>query len=423
MGTGADATGRAPARWDQAMAARPVTPPYLDGKAIATKCAAAGVPPERIGPLKAVVSSIRSDPRLGGLAWYLYWRTLVLGEYIPDAELPALDPGLGERNGLFFLLLALEAPRRLAETYRELDVPRTVLEDTGRIVGCEDALRAFGGGPPGIPLDEYRRFAAWIQAANPHLRVGRFEFGLRTEWGEYFAVYRRRRDGATLALVHGGLRIDAEGLLLDESDTATPGWGTRWEETAGDLVAHPIHPAGRVLEATVRIVKDEWRRVPAPTGPDPFDSEGRLDVHVPFGGGLDWEGAVASLRSAVACFGRLGPDRPARILTMNSWLLDPRLPDVLGPVANIAVFQSAVHLAPDPPNPNLLHAMIFAGPAAPADLPERTSVQRAIKRFLVGGGSWHGGAMFVLPEDLPDLRPGFYLERFAALEREFGLEP
>jgi hypothetical protein len=258
-----------------------------------------------------------------------------------------------------------------------------------------------------------------------HVRLGRFEFSSRNEWGEYFYVYRRDRDGAVLAVIGGGMQITDDGLMLPEDAAPGSGWTTTWAKTDREVTAYPIHPGGRVVRRSVTLSLSDWQQVPAMTGPGQFESEARLDLHVPYGGGMDWETALASMRQADAFFHSQLPDNPIRLLFMCSWFLDPRLPEVLGASSNPAKFQRACYLAPEPPNPRLLYRMIFQRDheRTPVnELPTRTSVQRAIVGFLKAGGTWHGGNMFILPEHLPDLREGFYLDRFVRLSRELGLE-
>jgi hypothetical protein len=148
-------------------------------------------------------------------------------------------------------------------------------------------------------------------------------------------------------------------------------------------------------------------------------------MHIPFGGGLTANEAKTSLKAACEFFPKYHPGSPFKLVQTSTWFLDPRVPEVLGHESNTARFQRFCYLVPDTPEPGLMGRMVFQRDLATtsvADLPERTSVQRAIKDFLRTGGTWHGGRMFMLAEDMADPREGVYLDRFAALARELGLK-
>jgi hypothetical protein len=132
-----------------------------------------------------------------------------------------------------------------------------------------------------------------------------------------------------------------------------------------------------------------------------------------------------SLKRACEFFPKYHPGRSFKLVQMSTWFLDPRVPELLGRDSNPARFQRLCYLVPETPNPALLWHKVFQREleTTPAgDLPEKTSVQRAIKGFLRSGGSWHGGRMFILAEDMADPREGAYLDRFAALARELGIK-
>ncbi len=406
------------------MAARPPgLLPFLDAAALAAKCRAAGISADRVPALTAIAGEIGRDRDLSALAWYMHWRVMVVAEYKGGWDIPTLQARLGDRSGLFYLLLALELPGHLAAAYRSLKFPPEVIAETAKTIACDEAMHLAGRGVPGISPRDYRGYCAYWSPVDPQVRLGRFEYHLRAEWGEYYYVYRRARDGAVIALIGGGLQVSEAGLLLDEEAPPSTGWSTTWSESEAAVTAFPIHPDGRILGTTVRLPKPEWRQVPAMTGPGAFDSEARLEMHVPFGGGMDWETVMTSLRMADSFFRRHLPGKPVRMFRMNTWFLDPRLPDILGVSSNPAIFQRAVYLVPDTPDSSLLGEFVFQRDVTETpvhDLPARTSVQRAVISFLKGGGVWQGGGMFILPEDLPNLREGFYRERFATLAREFG---
>ncbi|MCX4750353.1 acyltransferase domain-containing protein [Kitasatospora sp. NBC_01287] len=158
------------------------------------------------------------------------------------------------------------------------------------------------------------------------------------------------------------------------------------------------------------------RSDPAPAWvPLPAD-RAALTLHIPdFSGPLSEAACEESLALARDFFPRHFPERRWALAHCSSWLLDPQLGDYLAADSNILAFQRRFHLV------GVSEAAEAAGAAAataaagvpgtaaaaddeaplryvfgpvdlpPAELPRRTSLERAIGDHLRAGGHWHGG--------------------------------
>ncbi|MGH2759594.1 MAG: acyltransferase domain-containing protein [Actinomycetota bacterium] len=131
---------------------------------------------------------------------------------------------------------------------------------------------------------------------------------------------------------------------------------------------------------------------------DPDEGDGfrrgdpALEVHIPAVGPMTPEACDDSFVRARAFFPQHFPDRPMRIATCASWLLDPQLGDYLGPDTNIMRFQSRFTHAPGRPRPGDDDVIRFAFgflPDSIDDLPQRTTLERALVTHLRRGGHWH----------------------------------
>jgi len=418
-----DAWKGEPHRWSDAMAAYPAEkPPFLDTSSFEAKCRESSLPAQRVPLLAALAAEIEQDPALLAFAWYLHWRVWIALDSPGEWNMPTLKPRLGDRAGLFYLLLALEVPGRLAAHYRTLGYPPEIVTETASKVAWNEAEYIAGTGRPGLYDSQLRWFNT---AVTDHLvQLGRLVFDLHFCWSEEVVIFRRDSDGAVIALAGNEMRVTGDGLFLDWEAPSGPDWTTTLEESPSAFTGYPAHPAGRIIRQKVRLRRPEWRKALHMTGVGTTD-DATLYMHIPFGGGLSWGKVRDSLIRASAFFREYHPDKPIKLVQMCTWFLDPRVPAILGPDSNPAKFQRACYLVPEPPEPHLMGKMVFQReiPGTPPDeLPARTSVQRAIIDFLKRGGSWHGGRMFILGEDMADPREGRYLEGFAALSREFGLE-
>jgi hypothetical protein len=379
------ALGGNPPWWADAMAARPSGPiPFLAPAALPARRLAAGLPADHDPLLGGMAATITADPALLAFAWYLHWRVFVAPEKGVPWGAPSLVGRLGDRAGLFYLLLALEFPPALAAWHRRLGYPPEVTAQTVRQIACYESNHLRGRGAPGMYENQFPWLSGYL--VDPYVRLGRFEYQLHP-YGGGVSVWKRISDGQTLALA-----------------------GDDVAETPGAVAGFPVDPAGTVLRAAVRLDRAAW-------SPCLRKGDMVLDLHIPAGGGMDWESVTDSFRQALAFFPRHHPDRPFAAVTCGTWFLDPQLADLLPPDANPLRLQRAVHLYPLDWGPGGLWFVFLRDPSNtdPATLPRDTSLRRALAGFLEKGGKWQCGGMFLLKEDMASLREGLYRDRFRAL--------
>jgi hypothetical protein len=408
----AEAYGGKPPFWDEAMAAMPGgTPPFLDPGALPARCAAAGLPAERDALLLEMAATAASDPALRAFAWYLHWRVFVAPEKGVPWGAPSFTRRLGDRAGILYLLLSLEFVPRLAAWHRRHGYPESVTAQTIRQIAAYEGNHLRGRGGPGVYPNQFPWLATYL--IQPYVRLGRFEYQLHS-YGGGASVWKRAADGQVIALAEDGIRVDRDGLR--PAGEAAIAWTATLEETPATVTGFPVDPAGRILRTQVRLDRRVWA---------PCLAKGTtvLDLHIPAGGGMTWDAMADSFRQALDFFPRYHADQPFAALVVGTWFMDPQLAGLLPTGANPLRLQRAVYLYPTTPYPGLLWFVFFRDmvATAPADLPRDTSLQRALIPFLEKGGVWHGGGMFILPEDMRNLREGHYRDRFRVLRAELGI--
>lgn len=115
-----------------------------------------------------------------------------------------------------------------------------------------------------------------------------------------------------------------------------------------------------------------------------------LGVHVPGDGPLDPAAVDASLAAARPFFARHLPEQPTETALINSWLLDPQLADYLPPDSNIVRFQRRWMLDDDIEAADENIVEFVFGRVRPLDeLPQRTTLERAVVAHLRAGEHWH----------------------------------
>jgi len=406
-----EAYGGKPEFWDEAVTSMPPgLLPFLDKSAVTERAGKAGLPADLVPLLSGMIDTVASDPNLRVFAWYMHWRVFVAPEKGIPWGAPTLLKHLADRAGLFYLLLSLEFVDRLDRWHRKLGYPMEVTAETLQQIPSYVSNHQRGRGCPGIYEHQFPWLATYL--IQPYVRLGRLEFQLHP-YGGGVTVWRRGSDKAVLALAEDGTCVSSDGLKLRNDSPGKKGWTAKLKVSKDRVAGHPVDPAGRILKKAVSLSLKDW------TG---YLKEGEtvLDLHIPAGGGMNWETIVSSFRRAAAFFRQYHPDRPFKALVVTTWFMDPRLADILPPDSNPLKLQRAVSLYPTGPDPDSLWFVFLRSvthtPAA--SLPRDTSVQKAMAAYLEKGGTWNGGGFFLLPEDMENPRENIYRDRFAALSEE-----
>ncbi len=120
-----------------------------------------------------------------------------------------------------------------------------------------------------------------------------------------------------------------------------------------------------------------------------------LALHIPRSGPLTPAACDESFRFAQEFFPRHFPSEPYEVVTCVSWLLDPRLADLLPEDSNVVRFQRRFRLLPGhgrDAGEDLMRFVFGTLTTPPDELPARTALQRAVLAHLRSGGRWEARA-------------------------------
>lgn len=119
-----------------------------------------------------------------------------------------------------------------------------------------------------------------------------------------------------------------------------------------------------------------------------------LSIHIPdFLGSMTPAACDASFAAARAFFPTHFPDAEYHIAVCNSWLLDAQLQGYLSPASNVLKFQQRFReiRAADWNNDGPLRFVFGPTETSLDELPQATSVQRAVVEHIKAERMWHGG--------------------------------
>jgi hypothetical protein len=179
---------------------------------------------------------------------------------------------------------------------------------------------------------------------------------------------------ATLADLGRNLKRDR--LLFGDGGLRTSRWLT-------------LHFRGSIYE--LGRLQFNRMNVPAAHVADAFrEGEPALGIHIPENGPLTPDECDNSLAQAPRFFARYFPETPTRLGICTSWLLDPQLADYLTPDSNVMLFQRRFELVGEGQDgdADILRFVFHRITPNTDDLPQRTTLERAIVEHLRAGKHW-----------------------------------
>jgi hypothetical protein len=213
-----------------------------------------------------------------------------------------------------------------------------------------------------------------------------------TPFGRYFFVYvylaaladvrrfhvqRRIPHGISWATLSDlGRNLGRDRLLLGDGGLRTSGWLT-------------LHFRGGLYQ--LGRLQFNRMKVHAAHVADAFpEGEPAIGVHIPESGPLSPEACDGSFAQADSFFVRHFPETPTRLAICTSWLLDPQLADYLAPESNIMRFQRRFTLVGDgyDGDADVLRFVFHRIAPNIDELPQRTTLERAIVAHLRAGKQW-----------------------------------
>lgn len=157
-------------------------------------------------------------------------------------------------------------------------------------------------------------------------------------------------------------------------------------DTWGWLTLHMAGNMFRLGRLQYHLIRSGGGESPAPEG------EWITGLHIPEDGGLSPAAVDESLAYARGFFDRYFPDKPVRLGTCDSWMLDPYLSERL-PDSNIAAFarRFTVDRCSDAASDAVYFTFRTRDMANLAQLPRETSLQRVVLERIDDGGTWQLG--------------------------------
>lgn len=287
---------------------------------------------------------------------------------IPDEEHPFLG-----------LLAFLPQMEELFDWMRAREIPDDVIHATvGQFEDCLDLYEERFG-----RLGMNKRYFDHMQRYVDHkiLNVGRLRF--EPHHLTDACVAEHRSSGVRQVFLAAG-QFGETGLSADTPPVFpdSPVHNAFFRETEDSFEGTPVNDCGRGSSTILRLDRKDWfLRVPV--------GSLCLSVHIPPTGVLSREACAESYQRAIEVFRPLFPDERIVAFTCKSWMMAPELKDFLKPDSRILAFQEPYLKYPIPSLGRDIFNFVFKEKSADCDyasLPEKTSLQRALKNHYLAGG-------------------------------------
>jgi len=321
---------------------------------------------------------IRSDMDLSRYVW-LWHYCLFISEPFPDfmeiLNWPFPEAQMGTMGQMFHGIVLLSGLEWLNRFYNRRSIPLEIMIDT--LSEFDICLNEHKAKYSEYGIGLFRTKWLLNHFSGRIFKLGRLEF-IHSTFSEDFEVYQNRHDGSVISIYR---------QYPDDSSEFVTG--------------HQILSTGYLDEEITRLPLRDWKRR---LGKD----TGLLEVHITIGERLLNEACRKSLAMAIDFYAKHFPEQLFEIFTCHSWLMDPQLSGLLPQTGNIVQFQKLFHLFPRNSENTDVFRFAFDVYETPEDLnnlPERSSMHKALKAHLVSGKSILSPGGFILKEEYKTSTP------------------
>ena len=289
--------------------------------------------------------------------------------------LPPVD-GSVARDLFPALLLIREVPEAVKRYEKRGFTEAQIKKNLGNI-GINIWAHNITRGNPGISIGLY----IWLTLYTKALIVDHMGFNFQPQiWGFDSMLLKNKITGEhTFVMVTG--KFHKSGLILGSAGCTDEegSFDAEFNEYTDMFFGHRV-VNGRVQAKRERFDKSEWQAVLRP-------GDDIVSLHIPRNTNLDPDHVTESLKDGVALLKKLYPELSPRFIVCYSWLMEPKIVDILGPDAKLSRFAQrfTVHPHFDPRGAGCLGFVWPGEKCPPEEYSEKTSLQRGIKKHLLNG--------------------------------------
>lgn len=356
--------------------------------------------------LLSTAGTMRSDEALAHMAWHCYRLLYLKRDYYQFSKWPLFTKKLGDAAGVFYLLIVLASAERTVSIHNARGIPADVTD--GVIADYSIGIARFGrfhGGKIGSPHTHtpwYRNHYDGVL-----FRIGRLQY-IINPMRYALRIYRNNRTGEVLALSEPGVQYTSDGFVdsIPHAPRLQPGIGGFTAALSFDgrnIIGNPILPTGVAHRQQIMLDAAVWKSAAA-------RDDMLLAMHIPEGGGMGIDKCRASMEDAFPFFAKYIPETPVKGIMCSSWIFSPEYETFYSKDANFVRYQHELYLFPVPSSGKDGVYFVFDREdfTDPKELPQDSSLRKAMAERLISGNVLRSGGMFFLKDDMPKFGTQYY---------------
>lgn len=256
-------------------------------------------------------------------------------------------------------------------------VPYQVISDT--LNGFESEINDY--------YDMYGRggmriYVGWFMlfVRGELLRIGRLQYQIK-KFADKVKVYKKDDD---VKLLIDGQYVHKKGMLFGSAgqDDEEGKYFADITEDNNIVKGYTVNKYGECIPEAIELI-DYSAVVSA--------GDYVISVHIPSHAPFTREECEASYKAAKEIFANCYKEYDFKAFICLSWMMETKLRDIMGRDTNITRFADEYIIYPLLSGATGVYSFLFhlSKPCSPADLPEDTSMQRAVKDYLVSGNFFY----------------------------------
>ena len=206
-------------------------------------------------------------------------------------------------------------------------------------------------------------------------------------WGMNAIYLKNKKTGEILPMMTSG-KFHRSGLVLGSAgcEDEEGSFDAGFTEVTDQFIGHLVR-GGRVEAKLSVLKKSEWECILRP-------GDDVVSLHIPRNANLDPEYVKESIREGFELSRKFYPECNFKYVVCYSWLLEPKLVDILGEEAKLSKFVQLFTKHPIYSYGTSCLGYVFPGyQSGPVlDFPENTTLQRGIKKLMLDGDYIYGAA-------------------------------
>ncbi|MFA6293636.1 MAG: hypothetical protein WC637_17750 [Victivallales bacterium] len=395
--------------WEESIAAMPAgIPDFLKPETFITSARFCGFASDIEPTLVSTAEQICGDNALLHLCWH-YFHQLTDGTHpVNYNKCPDLKKPLGDKFGIFYLLVGLGVVPGARAVYGKMNVPENIIRDTMREIEGFNENHKIACKLPGLLINQISWLGNYYKGKL--FRLGRMEYKIEPfNYHRFF--YRNRKTGLKICFAPDNVRYNGEGFVdgTDGIIDAENGWTSSFYEENGIICGNPISPYGHALNKRLQISLKEWEPALRP-------NDWVIDLHIPPGGGMTPEACLESFKAAFDFFNTRFPEKKSSAIVCSSWIFNTQFETYL-PDSNMVKFMRELYLFPVQSSGNDGMFFVFCRDFKDlSEAPRETRLQKAMMDILESGRKLRSSGMAFFIEDLKYFGTGHYRKSWDEME-------